>query len=285
MWIAACKTEDVDADDVIGIRHDGLDYAIFRSPEDEYYATAGHCTHERELICDGLVMDGEIECPKHLGRFNYASGAAQGAPNTSLSNYNLYNNHITRAAQNGNNWFKDIFKPALIQNHNISVSGGTGKSSYFMAFNYMDQQGLFATSNVNPYNTNAGLKRYVLNSKIDIDVNKDFNVGLQLFGRLQDGIQPGAGTATWAFFTGRRTKPTSRRPAIRASIWLGVDMSAISISTPGELSLNLSKARGTRLCTVDMPTPSRSFPRWPLVAPRTASKATSTSRIIRRASL
>jgi len=80
MWIAACKIDDVDADDVIGVRHDGVDYAIFRSPEDEYFATAGHCTHERELLCDGLVMDGEIECPKHLGRFNYATGTAQGAP-------------------------------------------------------------------------------------------------------------------------------------------------------------------------------------------------------------
>ena len=69
-------------------------------------------------------------------------------------------------------------------------------------------------------------------------------------------------TATRGCFTGRRTKPTSRRPAIRASIWLSVDMSAISISTPGELSRNLSRARGTRLCTVDMPTPSRSFPQF-----------------------
>jgi 3-phenylpropionate/trans-cinnamate dioxygenase ferredoxin subunit len=80
MWIPACKLEDVDPDDVIGVRHDGVDYAVFRSPEDQYYATAGHCTHERELLCDGLVMDGEIECPKHLGRFSYATGTAQGAP-------------------------------------------------------------------------------------------------------------------------------------------------------------------------------------------------------------
>lgn len=80
MWIPACKLEDVDQDDVIGVRHDGVDYAVFRSPEDQYYATAGHCTHERELLCDGLVMDGEIECPKHMGRFSYGTGAAQGAP-------------------------------------------------------------------------------------------------------------------------------------------------------------------------------------------------------------
>ena len=80
MWIPACKLEDVDPDDVIGVRHDGVDYAVFRSPDDEYFATAGHCTHERELLCDGLVMDGEIECPKHMGRFSYATGTAQGAP-------------------------------------------------------------------------------------------------------------------------------------------------------------------------------------------------------------
>ena len=80
MWIEACKTGDIEPDDVIGIRHDGVDYAIFRSPDDRFYATAGHCTHERELLCDGLVMDGEIECPRHMGRFNYATGEAQGAP-------------------------------------------------------------------------------------------------------------------------------------------------------------------------------------------------------------
>ena len=60
----------------------------------------------------------------------------------------------------------------------------------------MDQQGLFVTSDANSYKTNAQLKRYVINSRIDIDVNKNFNMGLQLFGRLQDGTQPGAATAT-----------------------------------------------------------------------------------------
>jgi 3-phenylpropionate/trans-cinnamate dioxygenase ferredoxin subunit len=80
MWIIACGAEDVDQDDVIGVAHEGRDYAVFRSPEDEYHVTDGHCTHERELLCNGLVMDGEIECPRHMGRFDYATGAAMGAP-------------------------------------------------------------------------------------------------------------------------------------------------------------------------------------------------------------
>ncbi|MPY81102.1 MAG: Rieske 2Fe-2S domain-containing protein [Actinophytocola sp.] len=79
-WIAACGVDDVDEEDVLPFQHDGVDYAIYRSPDDTFYATAGHCTHERELLCDGLVMDRVIECPKHNGRFDYATGKALGAP-------------------------------------------------------------------------------------------------------------------------------------------------------------------------------------------------------------
>src|ERR1035438_9022741 len=60
------------------------------------------------------------------------AGSPAGAPNTSLADYNLYTNHITLAAQNGNNWFNDIFKQgAPIMNHNLALSGGSGKSSYY----------------------------------------------------------------------------------------------------------------------------------------------------------
>ena len=79
------------------------------------------------------------------------AGAAKGAPNSNLSDYNLYSNHITLAAQNGNNWFNDIFKPAPIMNHNISLSGGSGKSSYFMSFNYMDQEGTLIETSLKRY--------------------------------------------------------------------------------------------------------------------------------------
>ena len=89
------------------------------------------------------------------------TGAPQGAPNTSAADYNLYTNHITLADQGGNNWFNDIFKPALIQNHNLSVSGGTGKSSYFFSFNYMDQQGTLIETSLQRYavriNTNFSM--------------------------------------------------------------------------------------------------------------------------------
>lgn len=79
-WIEACGADDVDEEDVIRFDHDGKVFAIFRSPDDKYFATDGLCTHEHISLADGLVMDEIIECPKHNGRFNYKTGEAKGAP-------------------------------------------------------------------------------------------------------------------------------------------------------------------------------------------------------------
>jgi 3-phenylpropionate/trans-cinnamate dioxygenase ferredoxin subunit len=79
-WIEVCATGDIDAEDVRRFDHAGQTFAIYRSPDDEFYATDGLCTHEKVHLADGLVMDNIIECPKHNGRFDYRDGAAKGAP-------------------------------------------------------------------------------------------------------------------------------------------------------------------------------------------------------------
>src|SRR4029450_9338858 len=80
MWVRACATEEVDEDDVISVVIDGKAYAIYQSENQGVYAGDGYCTHQRALLCDGLVMDGVIECPKHNGRFDYRTGKALGGP-------------------------------------------------------------------------------------------------------------------------------------------------------------------------------------------------------------
>ncbi len=79
-WIDACATDDIDAEDVMRFDHGGKTYAIYRSPDDKYFATDGLCTHEKVHLAGGLVMDDIIECPKHNGCFNYKTGEAKGAP-------------------------------------------------------------------------------------------------------------------------------------------------------------------------------------------------------------
>ena len=79
-WVAVCAVDDVELEDVVPFHLAGVDYAIYRSPDDRFFATEGRCTHERAPLCDGLVVGGIIECPKHNGRFNYATGKATRRP-------------------------------------------------------------------------------------------------------------------------------------------------------------------------------------------------------------
>ena len=75
-WIDACATDEVDVEDVVRFDHGGRTFAIYRSPNDAYFCTDGHCTHEQAHLADGLVMDFVIECPMHNGQFDYRTGAA-----------------------------------------------------------------------------------------------------------------------------------------------------------------------------------------------------------------
>jgi 3-phenylpropionate/trans-cinnamate dioxygenase ferredoxin subunit len=79
-WVDACAADDIDAEDVMRFDHGGRTFAIYRSPDNKFYATDGLCTHEKVHLADGLVMDEIIECPKHNGRFDYRTGEAMGAP-------------------------------------------------------------------------------------------------------------------------------------------------------------------------------------------------------------
>jgi len=99
------------------------------------------------------------------------AGAPKGAPNTSLADYNLYNNHITVADQAGNNWFNDIFKPAPIMSHNIAVSGGTGKSSFYFAFNYMDQDGTLIDTKLQRYGVRVNTNFSLLDDHVHVGEN------------------------------------------------------------------------------------------------------------------
>lgn len=79
-WIDACAAGDIENEDVIRFDHEGLTFAIYRTEDDRYFATAGLCTHEAVHLSGGLVMGTIIECPKHNGRFDFTSGKAKGAP-------------------------------------------------------------------------------------------------------------------------------------------------------------------------------------------------------------
>ncbi len=79
-WTRACAADDIEAEDLIRFDHGDRTFAIYRSPDDEFFCTDGLCTHEKIHLADGLVMDYVIECPMHNGQFDYRTGVAKRSP-------------------------------------------------------------------------------------------------------------------------------------------------------------------------------------------------------------
>ncbi|KOH46280.1 hypothetical protein NC99_09060 [Sunxiuqinia dokdonensis] len=70
----------------------------------------------------------------------------------------------------GTDWQDLIYRTAAIQNHNVSLSGGTENLTYFTSLNYYDQEGLVDGSGIKRYNTRVNLA-YDESEKIRAGVN------------------------------------------------------------------------------------------------------------------
>ena len=79
-WIKACDAGDIEKEDVIRFDYEDRTFAIYRTQDNNFYATDGLCTHGKVHLADGLVMDNIIECPKHNGQFDLTSGRAKRIP-------------------------------------------------------------------------------------------------------------------------------------------------------------------------------------------------------------
>jgi len=68
-------------------------------------------------------------------------------------------------------WQDVIFRSAMVQTHNLSVSGGSDNSSYYISGNFFDQDGIIEKSN---------FKRYSLRVNLEVDLNERTRIGLNL---------------------------------------------------------------------------------------------------------
>lgn len=161
-------------------------------------------TKEPEVGATRLTVSAEsgtqtaLGLPTPLPAYRYAYLLNEALANNGLSavyteaDFNAYRNHTDPIGHPDVNWYKTILQPdPLMTRVNLNAAGGSPVARYVMNLSYLNQNGMFVNSPTNNYNTNLQLQRYVLNSKIDVDVNKDFAIKLQLFGRLQDGNEPG----------------------------------------------------------------------------------------------
>lgn len=79
-WTRAYATRDIALDDLIRFDHGTQTFVIARSQDDTFHAMDGICSHEQVHLCDGLVMDGAVECSKPNATFDYRTGEATRAP-------------------------------------------------------------------------------------------------------------------------------------------------------------------------------------------------------------
>ena len=116
------------------------------------------------------------------------------SPVYSQADFNAYRNHTDPIGHPDVNWYHTILRSApALSRLNLNAAGGSAIARYVISLSYMNDQGIFVTNPSTTYNTNVGLQRYMLNSKVDVDVNKNFSLRVQVMGRLQDANQPGAG--------------------------------------------------------------------------------------------
>ena len=110
------------------------------------------------------------------------------------------------------NWFNTILKKnSTINRYSLNITGGGSAARYAIGLGYLSDNGLFNGSNP-AYTTNATLKRYTVNSNIDVDVTKYFNAKLQLYARVQEDNEPGGGTD--AIITQMFTTPSNAYPIL-----------------------------------------------------------------------
>lgn len=80
--IAVCRIGDLPMGEVIRFDFQQKTYAVYRTINNEYYATDGLCTHGNAHLADGMVIGDIIECHKHNGRYSIRDGTPKRIPVT-----------------------------------------------------------------------------------------------------------------------------------------------------------------------------------------------------------
>jgi TonB-dependent starch-binding outer membrane protein SusC len=97
---------------------------------------------------------------------------------------NTTKNLITKANQQGTNWWDAVMQTAPITEQNVSAAGGSDKGKYFFSFNYFNQQGTMRYTD---------FKRYTVRGNTEFKV-KGFTLGENISLGFSNSVgQPGGG--------------------------------------------------------------------------------------------
>ena len=119
------------------------------------------------------------------------------SPLYTYDDFEAYRNGTSPYLHPDVNWKDAIMNNSTTsQAYNLNVTGGGRVAQYFVSLGYYSENGLFKTSDANSYNTNFKYNRYLITSKVNINVKDEFNVSMSLMGRIEEGNQPGGISGT-----------------------------------------------------------------------------------------
>ncbi len=87
----------------------------------------------------------------------------------------LYPDDVIAQYRNGpnTNWFEEVFRNAAIQQHNLSVSGGSDKTNFNISLGYFNQEGIIEFT--------KGTERYNMRLNMDTEITKRFTIGAGMY--------------------------------------------------------------------------------------------------------
>ena len=140
-----------------------------------------------------------LKTPKPLSAYQYAYLLNEALQNDgkdplySYDDFNKFRTHSNPYTHPDINWFDEILnKNAITQAYNLNVTGGNRVTQYFVSVGYQGEKGLFANPTDNDaHDTNLSYSRYMITSKVNINITDDFTAKVTLLGRVEDGNQPG----------------------------------------------------------------------------------------------
>lgn len=86
-------------------------------------------------------------------------------------------------------WQDEMFQKAFLQNHNLSVSGGSENIGYYIAANYYDQEGLIEGSD---------FKRYSVRMNLESDLSDKLRIGINVAPSYTSSNKKPAGSPYFA---------------------------------------------------------------------------------------
>ena len=118
---------------------------------------------------------------EHMRMTNLALENEGGSPLFPENMIAAFENGTDKYKYPNTDWFDVLFDNAPIQEHNLSIRGGTEKSTSFLSFNYLNQDGMVP---------NTKTERYGMRANLELNVNDWFKVSGRLNYRHKVATEP-----------------------------------------------------------------------------------------------